>query len=257
MNPRSPSQFPSDLALFKQYAQKPSVTLRNRLVQLNLGLVRKVAYQMSRTCAETYDDLEQIAVFGLIRAVERFSPERGVAFSSFAMPYIRGEILHYLRDRGSMIRIPRVWQELYSKGQKCRRTLRTQLGRSPQESEVAEALGVSLEEWQDCQLAWKNRMLVSLDVKLGNHLEEMVTLGETLPDTHSLQRQRHEEMKLQIQEILAHLEDRTKDAIQFVCLDELPRTEAAKRIGISPMTVSRHLKKGMQQMNSLLEPQAA
>ena len=72
-----------------------------------------------------------LTVFGLIRSVERFSPDRGVAFSSFAMPYIRGEILHYLRDRGSMIKIPRVWQELHSKGQKLRRTLRTDLGRSP------------------------------------------------------------------------------------------------------------------------------
>jgi RNA polymerase sigma-B factor len=250
-------RFSSDLELFKRYANEPSICLRNRLVQLNLGLVRKVAYQMSRTCAEAYEDLEQIAVFGLIRAVERFSPDRGVAFSSFAMPYIRGEILHYLRDRGSMIKIPRVWQELHSKGQKLRRQLRTQLGRSPEDLELATALGVNLEEWQDCQLAWKNRLLISLDVSLGNGSEESVTLGDTLPDVHNLQQQHHEEIKLQLQDVLAHLEDRTKTAIQMVCIEELPRTEAAKRIGISPMTVSRHLKRGMQQMTSLLEPQAA
>lgn len=255
MNRRS--QFSEDLALFKRYAQQPSVCLRNRLVQLNLGLVRKVAYQMSRTCAETYEDLEQVAVFGLIRAVERFSPDRGVAFSSFAIPYIRGEILHYLRDRGSMIKIPRVWQELHSKGQKLRRKLRTDLGRSPHDDELAAALGVSTEDWQDCELAWKNRLLISLDVTLGNNTDDTVTLGETLPDTHNLEQQHREEIKLQLQDVFAHLEKRTKDAIQLVCLEELPRTEAAKRIGISPMTVSRHLKKGMQQMNQLLEPQAA
>lgn len=250
-------RFSSDLELFKRYANEPSICLRNRLVQLNLGLVRKVAYQMSRTCAEAYEDLEQVAVFGLIRAVERFSPDRGVAFSSFAMPYIRGEILHYLRDRGSMIKIPRVWQELHSKGQKLRRQLRTELGRSPEDLELATALGVNLEEWQDCQLAWKNRLLISLDVSLGNGSDESVTLGDTLPDVHNLQQQHHEEIKLQLQEVLAHLEERTKSAIQMVCIEELPRTEAAKRIGISPMTVTRHLKRGMQQMTSLLEPQAA
>ena len=252
------SKFSQDLSLFKRYAQQPSVCLRNRLVQLNLGLVRKVAYQMSRTCAETYEDLEQVAAFGLIRAVERFNPERGVAFSSFAMPYIRGEILHYLRDRGSVIKIPRVWQELHSKGQKLRRKLRAQLGRSPHDFELAEALGVSTKDWQDCQLAWKNRLLISLDVSFGNGSpEDSVTLGETLPDTHNLEQQQREEIRLQLQDIFVHLEERTQKAIQLVCLEELPRTEAAKRIGISPMTVSRHLKKGMQQMNQLLEPQAA
>lgn len=247
----------SDLELFKRYAQQPSISLRNRLVQANMGLVRKVAYQMSHTCAETYDDLEQVAVFGLIRAVERFSPERGVAFSSFAMPYIRGEILHYLRDRGSMIRIPRVWQELYSKGQKLRSTLRTQLGRSPYDSEIAAALGVKLEDWEDCKLAWQNRLLISLDVSLGNNADETVTLGDTLPDTQNLQQQRYQEIKTQLYDVLAHLEDRTKNAIEMVCIEGLPRTEAAKRIGISPMTVSRHLNKGMQQMTGLLEFQVA
>lgn len=251
------SSFSTDLALFKRYAKQPDITLRNHLVQLNLGLVRKVAYAMSRTYAETYEDLEQIAVFGLIRAVERFCPDRGVAFSSFAMPYIRGEILHYLRDRGSMIKIPRVWQELHSKGQKVRRQLRIQLGRSPQDSEIAIALNVSLKEWRDCQLAWKNRLLISLDMTLNNDADEKVTLGDTLPDTHNLNQQQREEIKLQLHDVLCHLEERTQHAILLVCLEELPRTEAAKRIGISPMTVTRHLKKGLQQMNQLLEPQAA
>lgn len=247
----------SDLELFKRYAQQPSISLRNRLVQSNMGLVRKVAYQMSHTCAETYDDLEQVAVFGLIRAVERFSPERGVAFSSFAMPYIRGEILHYLRDRSSMIRIPRVWQELYSKGQKMRSTLRAQLGRSPQDAEIAAALDVKLEDWEDCKLAWQNRLLISLDVALGNNTDETVTLGDTLPDAQNLQEQRYQEIKTQLNDVLAHLEDRTKNAIEMVCLEGLPRTEVAKRIGISPMTVSRHLNKGMQQMTCLMELQVA
>jgi RNA polymerase sigma-B factor len=173
------------------------------------------------------------------------------------MPYIRGEILHYLRDRGSMIKIPRVWQELYSKGQSLRRQLRHQLGRSPQESEIATALGVSPKEWEECRLAWKNRLLVSLDVTLGNNTDETVTLGDTLPDSRSVQQQYRTEVNLQLQQAFAHLEERTKCAIQLVCLEELPRTEAAKRIGISPMTVTRHLKKGMEQMNLILEEQAA
>ena len=100
------------MELLQNYHRHPSLKLRNKLVELNIGLVRKVAHQICRKCAEPYEDLEQIGYLGLIRAIERFDPLQGAAFSSFAIPYIRGEMLHYLRDKGSMMRIPRRWQEL-------------------------------------------------------------------------------------------------------------------------------------------------
>ncbi|MFM7577346.1 MAG: sigma factor, partial [Microcystaceae cyanobacterium] len=68
-------------------------------------------HRLSRQCAESYEDLEQVGYLGLIRAIARFDPRQGKAFSSFAMPYIRGEILHHLRDKGTVLRIPRRWQE--------------------------------------------------------------------------------------------------------------------------------------------------
>jgi RNA polymerase sigma-B factor len=119
------------MELLLTYSRNPSLKLRNQLVHLNAGLVRKVAHQVSKTCNEPFEDLEQIGYLALIRAVERFNPNQGTAFSSFAIPYIRGEMLHYLRDRSSMMRIPRRWQDLYSKGKKLRKELTENLGRSP------------------------------------------------------------------------------------------------------------------------------
>ena len=98
------------------YHCNPTLSLRNHLVKLNRGLVRQVAHRMSYQCSEPYEDLEQMGYLGLIQAIERFEPHQGCAFSSFAIPYIRGEMLHFLRNKASIMKIPRRWQELHNKG---------------------------------------------------------------------------------------------------------------------------------------------
>ena len=130
------------------YKQQPSIKLRNDLVRLNAGLVRKIAHRVSHQCAEPYEDLEQIGYLGLIRAIERFDPSQGCAFSSFAVPYIRGEMLHFLRDRGSTVKIPRRWQDLQKASQKLQADLLRQYGRQPSDHEMAQALCISVKEWR-------------------------------------------------------------------------------------------------------------
>lgn len=246
-----------NIELLSAYSRNPSLSLRNRLVELNAGLVRQVAHRLSKQCTESYEDLMQIGFIGLIRAIERFNPQQGCAFSSFAIPYIRGEILHYLRDKGHVMRIPRRWQELYAKGKVLRKDLSIELGRSPREHEVAKALGISLEEWHECQLAQQNRLLVSLDATVAQSTDCQVTFGDTLLDPRCQIEQAIAEERLQLQKALNQLEEKTKAAIECVYIQDLPRKEAAKQIGISPMTVTRHLQKGIEQLGVLLEPQVA
>jgi len=120
------------IELLHLYHQNPSIKLRNKLVQLHTGLVRKMAHKFSHQCNEPYEDLEQIGYFGLIRAIERFDPSQGYAFSSFAVPYIRGEMLHFLRDRSTLLKIPRRWQELYNEGQKNSQRISHVFGSRPE-----------------------------------------------------------------------------------------------------------------------------
>lgn len=248
----------SSLELFRAYSHnRSSVKLRNKLVQLNSGLVRKVAYHLSKQCAEPYEDLQQIGYLGLIRAIERFDPSQGYAFSSFAIPYIRGEMLHYLRDRCSMLKIPRRWQDLYKKGSKLRKKLQMTQGKLPEEQELATLLGVSLKEWQECQLAFQNRLMVSLDLMVGQMIDYSVSFGETLADPKEQLQQKLEEDRLQLQGAINQLESKTKATIEWIYFADLSRKEVAQRIGISPMTVTRHLKKGIAQLSHLLEPQLA
>lgn len=243
------------MELLMEYKQAPSVKLRNQLVRLNAGLVRKIAHRVSHQCSEPYEDLEQIGYIGLIRAIERFNPSQGCAFSSFAVPYIRGEMLHFLRDRGTTVKIPRRWQDLQKESQKLQAELMRQLGRSPNDCEMAEALGVSLREWREVKMAHKNRLPLSLDATVSQQVDSTITLGDTLPDTHYQLLQALEEDRQQIQRALNQLEGKTRAAIEFVFFKGLSRKEVAERIGVSPMTVTRRIQKGVDEMIDFLQPQ--
>lgn len=243
------------MELLMSYKQNPSIQLRNQLVRLNAGLVRKIAHRVSRQCSEPYEDLEQIGYLGLIRAIERFNPSQGCAFSSFAVPYIRGEMLHYLRDRGTTVKIPRRWQDLQKDAQKRQAELVRTLNRQPSDAEMAEALGVSVEEWREVKLATKNRLPLSLDATISQQIDSSITLGDTLPDARYQMLQVLEEDRQQLQRALNQLEEKTRSAIEFVFFNGLSRKEVAERIGVSPMTVTRRIQRGIDQMIDFLQPQ--
>lgn len=243
------------MELLIAYHQNPSVRLRNKLVQLNAGLVRKIAHRVSHQCAEPYEDLEQIGYLGLIRAIERFNPAQGCAFSSFAVPYIRGEMLHFLRDRSSTVKIPRRWQQLNKAGQKAREELAEAFGRQPTDEEIASKLGVSVNEWRESKMATKNRLPLSLDATISQQIDSPMTLGDTLPDVRYQTLQNLEEDRQQLQKALNQLEEKTRQAIEFVFIKDLSRKEVAEQIGVSPMTVTRRLHRGIEQMVACLKPQ--
>ncbi len=246
----------TNIELLLAYERNPSLELRNRIVKLNLGLVRQVAHRVSQKCSEPYEDLEQLGYLGLIKSIERFNPHRGYAFSSFAIPFIRGEMLHYLRDKSSLMRIPRRWQEMYCKGQKLREKLTATMGRLPQDSEVAQSLGISLRQWRECCLVYKHRLPVSLDATVDDTSNNKVTLGETLPDPCVQNKQKNQEERLQLDFALNQLEGKTKATIEGIFLQDLSRKEIAKQIGISPMTVTRYLQKGIEELTFILRAQA-
>ncbi len=239
------------------YRQKPSVQLRNRLVRLNMGLVRKVAHRLSHQCAEPYDDLEQCGSLGLITAIERFDPTQGFAFSSFAVPYIRGEILHFLRDRANTVRIPRRWQQLSRDGAKVRQALTMELGRQPSDQEIADALDLSMQEWRSVKLAASNRVPLSLNARVSSHHHQQsdsaMTLGDTLMDARCQIMQTNQEDRIELQQALDQLEDRTREMLESVFVHQLSRQEVAQRIGVSPVTVTRRIKKGIDELVGLLQ----
>ncbi|MGB3509809.1 MAG: RNA polymerase sigma factor SigF [Microcoleaceae cyanobacterium] len=242
-----------NLELLRQYQQSPSTHIRNQLVKLNIGLVRKEVYHWLNKCTETYDDLLQVGCLGLIRAIERFDILKGRAFSSFATPYIRGEIQHYLRDKSPSVRIPRNWLALERQSTRVTQDLRLQLKRKPTDLEVASALDISLEQWQEIQLACRNRALLSLDAPVQDEQDDGATcLGELLPDTQYRSFQLAQEDQIRLQQALAKLEEGTRKVLEFVFLCDLTQKETAERMGISAVTVSRRVKKGLKSLKKIM-----
>jgi RNA polymerase sigma-B factor len=240
------------LELLRDYHQSPSAELRNQLVKLNLGLVRKEAHHWVKQCSESYDDLLQVGSMGLIRAIERFDIAKGHAFSSFAIPYIRGEIQHYLRDKGSSVRIPRRWQTLQHQAATVTRELQAQFNRQPTDSELASALQISIAEWQDIKLAFRNRAPLSLDAPMHEDDDGSTSLADLVPDNRYQSFQLAQEDQIRLQQALVQLEKRTREVLEFVFLYDLTQKETAERLGISAVTVSRRVKSGLKVLKKLM-----
>lgn len=240
------------LQLLREYQKSPSSRLRNQLVELNFGLVRKEAHHWMNQCSESYDDLLQVGSLGLIRAIERFDMSKGHAFSSFAIPYIRGEIQHYLRDKSPSVRIPRRWQTLQRQAVYVVRDYQAKQQRHPSDAEIAEALEISLSEWQEIKLASQNRALLSLDAPIGEEDGGTASLGDLVPDAQYRSFQLAQEDRIRLQQALVQLEKRTRQVLEFVFLYDLTQKETAERLGISAVTVSRQVKKGLQKLQVLM-----
>jgi RNA polymerase sigma-B factor len=240
------------LDLFQEYRHSGDRKLRNQIMELNLGLVKKEAQRWSTQCSETYDDLLQVGCFGLLRAVERFDREKGYAFSSFALPYIRGEIQHYLRDKGCSVKMPRRWLELWQQANAAKQDFRKRFNRQPTDGEIAHVLEIPLEEWQEITLASQNREPLSLDLPLGDGQEGNDKLGDTVPDSRYRSFQLAEEDRIRLQQALAKLEEKTREVLEFVFLEDLTQKETAEKLGISIVTVSRRVKKGLERLKGFM-----
>lgn len=239
--------------LFILYQTNQDLKIRNQILELNLGLVRKEVCHWINQCQENYDDLLQVGCIGLIRAIERFNPEKGFAFSSFAIPYIKGEIQHYLRDKGDSIRIPRRCLELKHQSNRVVVNLRNKLNRQPTDREIAQELGVSLTEWHEVKLAHQNRDPISLDSS-NNQEDDKNSLVDCLPDNQYHSFQLVQEDKIRLNNALCQLEDGTRKVLEFVFLQDLTQKETAEKLGISVITVSRRVKKGIAKMRGLVNP---
>lgn len=146
--------------LLARYARKPDRRLRDRIVTANLGLAKKIANRHAKNCREPFEDLLQVACIGLAKAVDAFDITRGLQFSTLAGAKIRSEIMHYLRDKSSPVKIPRRWQDNRRKFLEM-----MQAGADPEE--IAAVTRISVLEQSDAWVALQYRPLVSLDKPVG------------------------------------------------------------------------------------------
>src|SRR5256885_11377165 len=164
---------------FEQYAESRDPGLREELVTAHLGLAEYLARRFAHR-GEPLDDLIQVASVGLLKAVDRFDPDRGLEFSTYATPTIVGELKRHFRDKGWAVRVPRRVQELHLRLAKVVNTLSQEIGRSPTITEIAEHAEVSEEEVLEAIEAGHAYRFASLDAPTGGGDEDATTLASQL-----------------------------------------------------------------------------
>ncbi len=222
--------------LFKAYAENRDPLLREQLITAHLSLVSRLARRVVAS-EEQLDDLIQVGYIGLIKAIDRFDPSKGNKFSTYAIPTITGEIRRYLRDKGSIIRIPRHIQELRIAVEKTYQQLTQQLSRMPTEEEVALELGLDAESVRRARTL-SSRDLLSLDRELRELEEqELSSLGALFGQLDE-EIERSEDRAI-IRRALERLTSRQRAILHLLFYEDLSQAEIGELLNISQMQVSR------------------
>jgi len=235
-------------ALFVEYRRTQDRDLRNQIIEANLGLAESLARRYGGR-GERSEDLSQVAMLGLLKAVERFEPERGLAFSSFAAPTIEGELKRHFRDKRWAVHMPRRLQEQSLEVNQCLATLAQRYGRSPTLAEVAAETGFTEETVLEALEAGRAAVAASLDAQTAGSDEGPRSAVDQLgQDDRELERV---EQRLAITTLLATLPARERQMISLRFFDGLPQAEIARRFGISQMQVSRLLSRSLERLRGV------
>lgn len=228
--------------LFVEYHRTRDPAIRDRLVTSNLRLALHLARRFEHRGIPS-DDLEQVASFALLRAIDRFEPDRGLEFSTFATPTILGELKRHFRDKGWTVRVPRRVQELHLRLNGIVTDLTQQLGRSPTIDELALAARASTEEVLEAIEAangYRSEPLDApgLDGRSARHGVDDLALFAA-------------EDRMWVEDLIGRLPPRSQLIVRLRYYEEMTQQEIAERLGISQVHVSRLLTRSIKELQRL------
>jgi RNA polymerase sigma-B factor len=234
---------------FEEFARTRDPATRDRLIEAHLGLAEYLARRFTNR-GEPLDDLVQVASLGLVKAVERFDPSRGLEFTTFATPTILGELKRHFRDKGWAVRVPRRVQELHLRISRVIDDLSTELGRSPTVPEIAQRAGTTEDEVIEAIDAGSAYRSASLDAGRGDDDESPSLLGQlgaTDPELAGAER------RAALEPLISSLPEREQVMLYLRFYEGLTQSEIAKKLGISQMHVSRLLSRSLQELRGLAD----
>ncbi|MGX1563844.1 RNA polymerase sigma factor SigF [Streptomyces sp. NPDC055506] len=210
---------------------------RNTLIEMNMSLVRYAAGRFRSRGPGEMEDIVQVGMIGLIKAIDRFELTREVEFTSFAVPYIVGEIKRFFRDTSWAVHVPRRLQEARAQLTRATEELRSRLGRTPTTKELAELMCLPEEEVREARLASNGYNSASLDAAISTGQDGETVLAdfigtedtalELVEDFHALA------------PMIAELDERDRQILHWRFVEELTQKEIGERLGCSQMHVSR------------------
>ena len=239
-------------ALFRRWRRFSDRAARDELIARYLPLARKLARRYM-TSSEPYDDLVQVASLGLVKAVERFDPDRGFAFTSFAVPTIVGELKRYFRDTGWALHVDRAAQERARKVLDAQGKVSARTGRPPTVSELAQYLEMSEEDVLDGLQTAEAYDTVSLDAAMPGDSDGVASRLESFGDGDGDRRLSLVDDQATIFAAAKHLPQREREILFLRFGADLTQTEIAERVGVSQMQVSRLLRRSLQRLRDLTD----
>jgi RNA polymerase sigma-B factor len=223
--------------------------LREEAIQAWLPLAEQLARRYAGR-GEPLDDITQTASLGLIKAIDRYDPDRGTGFLAFAVPTVRGEIRRHFRDRTWQVRVPRRLQELRLAIRDASETLTQELGHTPSAGELAEKLEVSPAEVADGLGATRAYSTLSLEASASGTGESGPGLGESLGEEDA--DLAYLELRMTLAPALARLPEREQQILSLRFYENLTQTQIADRVGVSQMHVSRLLSRSLRMLREAL-----
>ncbi len=236
--------------LFREYVRTRDPQLREQLIMSHRNLVRYLAGKFANR-GEPLEDLVQVGLIGLINAIDRFDPDRGTKFSTYATPTIVGEIRRHFRDKSWSMKVPRRLQELNLAASKAADELGQKLGHAPTIQEIAKHVGASEEETLEALELGNAYDTVSLESKVAHDGDAApLTLAEFVGDLD--QDLQNVESYGDLKQAMEFLEPREKAIIYYRFFKDLSQTEVAKRLNVSQMHVSRLQQRALRHLREIL-----
>lgn len=227
--------------LFARFAVDHSPATRDAIVAQFMPLARKLAWRYRDV--EDIEDLEQIAAIGLLKAIDRFEPKRGLAFSTLAFPTILGELRRHLRDRGWSVRPPRDVQTLAARVGRDTSALHAELGRSPRVSEIAARAESTVEQIVEVLQAATARRALSLDHSRDDDARTR-GLEIAIDETGFLET----ENAMLLDSLMRHLPQRERRVLNLRFQEDLTQTQIGETLGITQMQVSRTIRAALERL---------
>jgi RNA polymerase sigma-B factor len=246
----APAHIARSTELFDRWRRYRDIRARDELIARFLPLARKLARRYM-SASEPYDDLVQVASLGLVKAVERFDPERGFAFTSFAVPTIVGELKRYFRDTAWALHVDRGAQERARKIAEAQEEVAAHTGRPPTIHELAQYLEMTEEEVLDGLQTADAYDAISLDAPMASDDADMSSRLEII----GTEDERLELVDTQATIFAAakHLPARERQILYLRFGEDLTQSQIAERVGVSQMQVSRLLRRSLQRLRDLTD----
>jgi RNA polymerase sigma-B factor len=232
---------------FAEYRRNGDRDIRNALIEEHRWLAVHCARRFSHK-GEPLDDLVQVAMVGILKAVERFDPDFGVVFSTFAVPTVVGELRRHFRDKTWSIHVPRRAKELYQTVSGVVDELTQTLGRSPTIPEIADRAGVTVEDaLQALEVSGCYRGVPLAPPSDDDNSADAITLGDDDPGYRAT------DAKLTVTTLLEALPtERERQIIKMRFVDGLTQSQIATQIGVSQVQISRLLRASLDKMRRQL-----